>query len=335
MKNSLFKAATLCLSVAILGACSKDKTTETDLNAGSSSPVNDPIEQLRTFKRQIESVKAHPEAKSTETITLSEALWDVENTFNLEYSDAEQYYGQINDHEFTLALPVNENNKVLVNDAVNLYSNVIVQAREALSSDTFDEKGVISLSVKEVNDVNGTMHITFSSKTGERCSYNPPVAHFDGPFGVEDDWMFASPLGKCDDPDIPSGADEQLQEQLFIELIEPYTDAGPGYRNIYVDRIRFVFDGTNYPNIYYTTDPEDLCIDHLFLNDYYHAEETIINRTIPEYHHLEGYCPVSIEIEGVSLANPSALTHHNEIEYGIRLRVSTDEFGTTKDLMAE
>ena len=335
MKNSLFKAATLCLSVAVLGACSKDKATGLNLNAGSSSPANDPIEQLRTFKKQIEWAKANPNEKSSETITLSEALWDVENTFNLNYSDAEQYYGQINDHEFTLALPVNEDQKVLVNDAVTLYSDVIVQAREALVSDLFDEKGVISLTVKEVNDVNGAMHITFSSKTGERSSYNPPTAHVAGPFGDEDNWMFASPLGKCDDPDIPSGADEQLQEKLFAELIEPYTDAGAGYRNIYVDRRRFVFDGTNYPTIYYTTDPDDLCIDHLDLNDYYFAEKTIIQHSIPDYYHLVGYSPISIEIDGVSLTDPDALTHHNEIEYGIRVRVSTDEFGTTKDLMAE
>ena len=335
MKNILFKAATLCLSVAILGACSKDKTTKSPLNAGSSSPANNPIEQLRTFKKQIEAVKADPEAKSGETITLSEALWDVENTFNLNYSDTERYHGQINNHEFTLALPLTENQEVLVNDAVNLYSDVIVQAREALASDLFDEKSIISLTVKEVNDVNGDMHITFSSKTGERCNYNPPTPHVDGPFGEDDNWMFATPLGKCDDPDIPSGADEQLQEHLFAELIEPYTDADPGYRNIYINRMHFAFDGTNYPNIYFATDTDDTCIDHLDLNDYYYAEKTIINRIIPECYHLEGYSPISIEIEGRVLTDPNALTHYNEIEYGIRLRVSTDEFGETKDLMSE
>lgn len=335
MKNSLFKAATLCLSVAVLGACSKDKTTGTSLNAGSSSPAKNPIEQLRTFKKQIESVKAHPEERTGETITLSEALWDIENTFNLNYADAEQYYGQINDHEFTLALPVAENQEVLVYDAVNLYSDVVTQARAALASDTFEEKGVISLTIKEVEDYNGSKRVTFTGKTGERSNYNLPTAHIDGPFGADDNWMFAAPLGKCDDPDIPSGADEQLQERLYVELIEPYSDAGAGYRNIYVNRLHFSFDGTNYSNLYYTTDTDDMCIDHIYMNDYYYAEKTIINRTIPEQYHLEGYSPISIEINGNVLTDPGALTHNNEIEYGIRLRVSTDEFGETKDLMSE
>ena len=335
MKNSLFKAAMFCLSVAALGACDKDKTTGSHLNAGNSSPANDPIEQLRSFKKQIEAVKANPGLRNTETLTLSEALWDIENTFNLDYSDAEQYYGQINEHEFTLVLPIDENQEVLVNDAVSLYSNVITQAREALTSDEFDNKGVISLTIKEVINDGGVMRITFSNKTGERCCYDPYPVLADGPFGEDDNWLFAAPLGKCDDPDIPSGADEQLQEQLYVKLIEPYTNAGPGYRNIYVDRRRIVFDGTNFPNIFYTTDPEAMCIDHEDMNAYYNSEKHLIRNTVPSYYHLEGYSPISIEIEGMALTEPAALTHHNEIEYGIRLRVSVDEFGMTKSLLSE
>lgn len=334
MKNSLFKIATLCLSVAVLGACSKDKATGPNLNAGSGSQANNPIERLKAFNKQIESVKAHPEERTGETITLSEALWDIENTFNLNYSETERYYGQINDHEFTLTLPVTENQEVSVYDAVNLYTEVVTQARAALASDAFEEKGVISLTIKEVEDYDGNTRVTFTGKTGERTNYNPHVAHIDGPFGDDDNWMFATPLGKCDDPDIPSGADEQLQEHLFAELIEPYTETGSGYRNIYINRLHFTFDGTNYTNLYYNAG-DDMCIDHLYMNDYYYAEKTIISRTIPEQYHLEGYSPISIEIKGCVLTEPNALTHKNEIEYGIRLRVSTDEFGETKDLMLE
>ena len=335
MKSYLFKAATLCLSVAVLGACDKDQTADPKLNAVNSSPANNPIEQLRTFKKQIESVKINPNAKSSETITLSEALWDIENTFTLTYADAEQYYGQINEHEFSLTLPVNASHDVSVTDAVNLYSEVIAQAREAFASDQFDEKGVISLTVKETAEDDGVIHVVFSSKTGERCTYDPPIPHIDGPFGTNDNWMFAAPLGKCDDPDIPSGADEQLQEQLYIELIEPFTDAGSGFRNIYINRERVVFDGTNYQGVFYTTDAGNACIDNWYMNDYYSAEARIISRTIPEQYHLEGYSPISIEVEGRVLTNPPAITHYTEVEYGIRLRVSTDEFGETKDLLSE
>ena len=335
MKTKLFQTATFCLSVAILAACNKDKPSELIPIVDNSIQINDPIEQLRTFKKQIESVKANPATKSNETISLAEALWDVENTFNLTYSDAEQYYGQISDHEFSLTLPIDENHNVLVYDAVNLYSDVIAQARDAFIADPFEDKGFISLTVKETEENDDVMHITFSGKTGERGNYNQPIPHVDGPFGNDDNWMFAAPMGKCDDPDIPSGADEQLQEHLYIELIEPFTDAIPGYRNIYIDRKRFVFDGTNYNNIYFCTDPDNMCIEYLYMNDYYYAEKMIISRTIPEQYHLTGYSPISIEITGSALEEPSALTHHNEIEYGIRMRVSTNEFGETQDLLSD
>ena len=334
MKNSLFKTAALLVSVTVLGACNKDNSSGLNLNAVNSSPANDPIEQLRIFKKQIESVKANP-TKSNETIALSEALWDIENTFNLTYADAEQYFGQTNNHEFTLSIPT-EGNDVLLYDAVSLYSDVVLQAREALASDLFEEKGVVSLTVKEAEADDGIVRVTFSSKTGERCTYNPSTVHVDGPFGLDDDWMFAAPMGKCNDPDIPSGADEQLQEQLYIELIEPFTDPEPGFRNIYVNRVRIVFDGSNYQGIYYTTDPENMCIGHDFMNDHYAAEKRIISQTIPEQYYLFGFSPVSIEVEGRILTEPtSALTHYTEVEYGIRLRVSTDEFGETQDLLSE
>ena len=335
MNNKLFKAATFCLSVVVLVAWNKDKPSELKPATGTSNQIDDPIEQLRTFRKQIESVKAHPEAKSTETITLAEALWDIENNFNLTYSDAEQYYGQINDHEFTLPLPITQDHDVLVYDAVSLYTDVIAQARDAFASDPFEEKGFISLTVKDLEDNGDLINVTFSGKTGERSNYNPPIAHVIGPFGGDDNWMFSAPMGKCDDPDIPSGADEQLQEKLYAELIEPFTETDLGYRNIYIDRKRFAFDGTNYSNIYYNTDSQNMCIEYLFMNDYYYAEKTIISRTIPEQYHLTGYCPISIEIEGRILQDPFATTHYNEIEYGIRMRVCTNEFGETKDLMSE
>ena len=329
MKNKLFKAfALFCVTLALSG-CNKDG----DLAQNGEASLNrNPLEQLRTFKKQIAAVKANPETKGGETITLDDALWDVENYFNLTYSDAESYYSQINEHEFTLSIPTDGQQQVLVYDAVNLYDQAVNQAREALLSDEFEDKGFISLAVKEVNtDTRGTL-VTFSGKTGQRTNCTPYPVHVDGPFNVDDNWMFAAPLGKCDDPDIPSGADEQLQEQLYAELIEPYIGTDAGHRNIYVERKRIVFDGTTYAGIYYNTDPDHLCIGYEYMNDHYTAEKRAIHQTIPTQYHLYGYAPISIAIQGISLDN-NAVTHYNEIEYGIRTEVSKDEFGEIEDLI--
>lgn len=327
MKNKLLKATTVFCLFAVLGACNKDKSTGVD--QPKPVPANDPIEQLRTFRKQLENAGA----KTDETITVSDALWGIENNFNLTYSDAECYYAQTNDHEFTLYLPITSDQQVQVYDVANLYSQVTDLLREALLADEFDDKGVVSLNILEAKEENGMMRIRFSGKTGEKTNYTPPTPHLYGPFGEDDNWMYATPLGKCDDPDIPSGADEQLQERLYIELIEPYIDADPGFRNIYVNRKRIIFNGTNYPKIFYTQNADDRCIDYDHMNYYYLGEKNVIANTIPAQYHLEDYVPISITIRGVTLSNPHAITHHNSVDYGIKAKVSIEEFGEVEDLI--
>ena len=329
MKRQLFKAVALCCTVIILGACNKDNTSSP---GGNDPQEKNPIERLRQFRKQIEFVKANPEVRNAETLSLSEALWNTENYFNLTYTDAEKYYSRIAEHEFSLYLPMTENDQVTVYDAVGLYGQTVTEARNALTSDEFADKGFISLNITAVERENNMIRVDFSGKTGQRCNYNPPTAYIDGPFSTDDNWMFATPLGKCDDPDIPSGADEQLQEKLYAELIDPFIETSSNSRNIYINRKRFVFDGSNYSGVYYNQDPSEICIPFYDMNAYYHGEKRVISQTIPEQYHLTGYSPISIEIQGVSL-NGDAITHHNEIEYGIRIQVNTAEFGEVEDLL--
>ena len=337
MKNNFFKALTLCFASAAMSCivfCGCNKEEAGNSQNGAISPANTPLERLRSFRKQIEDYKTNPEAKGGEAITLDDALWGIENNFNLTYSDAEPYYSQINEHEFSLSISTDGEQQVLVADAANLYEQVITQARNALMSDEFDNKGFISLTVKEVDCNNRGTVITFSGKTGQRTNYNPPIPHVDGPFGTDDNWMYATPLGKCDDPDIPSGADEQLQEQLYIELVEPYVGSDAQHRNIYLDRKRFVFDGSQFEGLYYSSDGEETCIEHEYMNDYYNAEKRIISQIIPTIYHLNGYTPISIEVTGLILEN-TAFTHRTEVEYGIRTEVSIDEFGEIEDLIIQ
>lgn len=326
MKNHLTLIATLCCAVFVLGACDKEQTAGTNSAVVVTADKN-PIEQLKNFRQQVEEIKVHPEAKSNETLSLAETLWDVENTFNLTYTDAENYHEGITTHEFSLYLPVDESHEVLITDAVDLYLQAVEQARTVLNYSKSETKEFITLNIIGSEEVNGTIRVDFSGKTGERTTYNPHPYHLEGPFGEDDDWMFATPLGKCNDPDIPSGADLQLQEKLFDTLIGILPDPAPGYRNIYVNRVMVEFDGSNAPGIYYNTDTDHLCIASEDMNNHYQSELRMITRTIPEMYHLNNYQPISIEIVGDYIQNQTAVTHRNIIYYGIRLQVSTDEFG--------
>lgn len=332
MKNTLTQLAACCCFAIMLTACSKEQHN----GPSSSSPntsYSDPIGQLRRFRKQIEKVKADPSAKTSETMTLEEALWDIENNFNVTYTDAEQYHSKVNDQTFELYLPVNENHEVLVYDAVNGYTQAVEQARQVLLSEKTATRDFISLCIEGVEDRQGTVKVTFKGKTGERGTYTPPEYHVAGPFGIEDNWMFAAPLGKCDDPDIPTGADEQLQEKLFDTLIGQLETATPGCRYIYVNRQCIFFNGTDYAGVYYNDHPDDLCIPYHEMNRLFKGEKNLISKVIPERYGLQAHSPVSISIYGIQTDDHLAVTHQNEIEYGIRLQVRTDEFGEVEDLL--
>lgn len=330
MKKHLFKAFAFMGIAAVFCACNKDNSTVSPEPPGT---INDPIEQLRGFRAQVKAIQAHPDVKNSELMALDDALWDVENLFNLTFSETEQYYVQTNSHEFSLYLPVTEDDNVTVSDAVDLYSQVVEAARNALISDTFEDKGFISLNIQQTETANGMVRVDFSGKTGARSDHHPPVAHVDGPFGEDDNWMFACGLGKCDDPDIPSGADKQLQEKLYIELIEPYISADLGYRNVYINRKNILFDGSNYNLLFFRTDPNDMCIDHWSMNEYYSGEKRTLSYFIPEQYHLTGYQLISIVIDGGPITSPMGITHFNAAEYGERVQVRIDEFGNVENLL--
>ena len=317
-------------------ACSKDPHSGQADSTNVSIPNHtDPIEQLRTFQEQLRQVQTNPDVKNDAILPLSEALWDVENLFNLTYTEPGPYYSDLCDHEFILSLPVNGRHEVSLNDAVGLYAQAVEQARLNLLSEKSSQRDYLSLRIKETSESDGQVMVLFSGKTGERCDHNPipyPV-HVEGPFEPDDNWMFAAPWGKCDDPDIPSGADEQLQEKLFDTLIGTMEPADPGCRNVFLNRYCVLFDGTQYTNLYYNTDLEDLCIPHYDMNLYYHVELNLITWKIPQQYHLEGYRPISISIQGIHTDDQTAVTHQHEIEYGLRHQVRIDEFGEVEDLV--
>ena len=333
MKTHLLKVVTFCAIVTFLGACDKDSTTRPTQN-GTTYQNNPPIERLRSFRQHLEAAKAHPELRNTEMTSVEDALWDVENYFNMTYSDPEQYFTTTTDHEFTLSLPVT-NQQVEVNDALALYHQVTEEARQSLIDDEHENKGFVSLAIKETEDMDGGLRITFIGKTGERCAFNPEPFTYsvEGPFHGDDNWYFASPMGKCDDPDIPSGADKQLQEKLYDLLIESLPDPPEGARTIYLDRKHIVFDGQNNPGIFYSCNPDEFCIPYPNMNGHFQREKIMITEIIPEMYHLTGYQPISIEINGIAINNEECVTHHNEIEYGIPCQVSLNEFGEVEELM--
>ena len=87
MKSHLLYAMAGCLLALMLPACNKDQGPSQN-NEEASSSLTDPIHELRRFHEHLEQAHAHPDTKNDETMSLEQALWDVENHFNLTYTDS-------------------------------------------------------------------------------------------------------------------------------------------------------------------------------------------------------------------------------------------------------
>lgn len=331
MKKQFFSASMVFAMLFLSGACDKEERQVTD--SPISPPETEILERLRTFRGQIKAVSEGTLQRGSETITLEEALWDIENEFNVAHTRSGDYYSETAEHNFSLFLSIEEDHSVQIDDVVTLYALVEEQARQAYASDGFENKGFISLKIESGMIDGDRIRLDFTGRTGNRTNYNPPTIYVDGPFNDDDNWVYAAPVGKCDDPDIPSGADEQLQEKLYDVLIPDPEQVAPGFRNIYVNRKHFIFDGADYQGLFYCDTDDCNCIPFYMMNSYYQSLKRILGQLIPEQYHLNGYHLDAFEIRGIQNAVEHYITHQVYAEYGQRIQISISEFGEVQDLL--
>lgn len=338
------KLATLLIAVAIMLGLSQCKRNSVDVvsqNGTTSESIvngNDAVKRIVDFKKMLSYYKSNPGIKDGETMSLSEAISDIENTFNATYSYSEDMYSESMDHEFTLSLNIDSNGNVLLADLTAFYNLIVSLVRDAYANDGFENKIFISLlaDVIDVNDNVATVKI--KAKSGERTNYNPPVPHIDGPFRPGDDYLYD--YGRCDDSTFRYGAahylEQALREMIIGDIVEPQEDC----RNIYVNRISIEFIGgpTGRAGVFYRTDVSDKCIEWAYLNDYLSAEKRIIFTILPGELGIQGSDTREIYVEGrpeYINGTLSYITHHTTVVYAERIEASLDEIGEIEDLLAQ
>lgn len=348
MKKFTFSLIALVIaSVAvIMFACKKENEPQNNNNGNPTEVAQqqngDAVKRLLEFRKQVKRHKDNPYEKSGETLTLSEAIWDIENNFNATYTKPEDYYTATAEHFFSIYLPVSATGTVLLDDVLDMYEQAKSAAREAYSNDGFTNKGFISLTAKLGQDYGDQVRIDFFGRTGERTAHPnlPPhdTAMYLGPFcdSLNDNWRYSERFapGKCNDPDWPSGADKQLEMALNRCRLSLYPESPVGCRNIYLDRFSVCFCGTDrYPHIFYRENDTLTCINFNQMNMYYQGERKAIFETIPNQPQYQNAIPTSIEINGEPHRTQNGITHYNKIEYSHRYLVSTSEFGDVEDLL--
>lgn len=327
---------------AFLIGCKKEKETKTPDNEQVAQ--NDPkgqeaIERIVDFRDKLEAYKKNPAMRAGETVSLAEAVWNIENLFNITYAMPEEFYSETANFEFSLWLPVDSDGRVTLPNLFNVYDQAVVEAQTAYANDGFNNKGFVFLLVNVGEQNDDAVRLVFKGKTGERTSHPnlPPhdTAMYGGPFDTTDNWHYVQGMGKCDSTCLDSGADKEIQRRLEAFLRSTLTVPESGARAVYVNSELITFDGTDYPDdVFYRQNVNATCIDFNNMNRLYQREKRLIFETLPNCStgNVYGYTPIVIEINGKNVNN-DYITHENSLTYAQRLMADITIVGETQDLL--
>ena len=353
-RTTLLIAATLIVafSAIVFIGCQKNEDN-TITNNGQPTTFSlqgdEAIASILNFRKQVEAYKKNPTMKSSETMSIAEAIWNIENLFNLTYAAPEEYYSETEEFEFSLYLPIDAQGNVMATDLYSLYEQARATARNCYANTGFADKGFLFMTVELAEQGSNTVRIDFNGKVGERCAQpegdtdwnnNVSIMYF-GPFNETDNWGFALGMGRCGETemDSDSGADKELERNLRNYLREIAGAPETGSRAVHLNEITKEFDGLDYPNdVFYNSDINETCIDYNNMNRLYQREKRLIFEDIPNNSNsnVYGFTPTVIQIEGVYKENGSLyITHQNAITYTQRVVVNITLVGEIKDLLSE
>lgn len=262
---------------AMMVGCKKEQDAKLADNGQieqSDKSAEAAIARITDFKKQVDVRKAQPGMKSAETVSISDAVDDIVELFNAVYAQPENFYVQSVRNSFTINLPLTTDGKVLVDDVVSAYNQAIVSARQAYINDGIsDNKGYVGLIAQLGNITDTTAELVFFSTSGQSGDYSTPPQNPNGPFGVDDDWKYKKPLGKCEGLSVPSGADKQIELMINSLCYDWGRDPVTGQRYYYYGYEHRDFYGHDHPDtLYFNPNIDDLCIEDDQMNSLYYSE---------------------------------------------------------------
>ena len=335
----------VCSAIVIIG-CNKDKETtyvENETMETFRPQGEEAIARILDFRHQFEAYQKNPAMKSGATISLAEAIWNIENLFNLTYAKPEDAYSETSEFVFSLYLPIDAQGNVLETDLFCLYEQVKALARTNYANTDYVNKGFLFMTVELGEQIDGFARIDFRGKSGERSDH--PIWHYHdtamymGPFTTDDNWKYADGLGNCEGNILVSGADKEIERQLRNYLAATGDKPDGTNRAVYVNPVTIEFDGYQYSNdVFYRTDTNEICISFNNMNRLFQREKRLIFITIPNNSNsnVYGYTPTIIEIDGryrTNAQNVPYITHVNKITYALRVIANIASVGEIRDLL--
>ena len=197
----LFAAALMVvLSTLVFTGCNKNEDPADEaLKQGEAT-----LARIMNFKQQVDYYKTNPDVKDGESVTLDEAIWNIEALFNLTYAYPELSYGRTETADTVLYLPVGSDNTVLLTDLTVFYGQMYEVVRNIYQGIELDKKQFLILDV-EAGDLHGSqqaikLHSIQGSVKGTPST--PPTPPQNGPFPPGVLWCYGEKGGNNTNNDL-------------------------------------------------------------------------------------------------------------------------------------
>lgn len=297
-KLSLFLKTLLAVVVLLaMASCNKEQTNA-ELAQGEAT-----LARIMDFKQQMDYYKANPAVKDGETMTLDEAIWNIEALFNLTYAYPELSYGHTVTADTVLYLPVGAGNTVLLTDLTVFYGQMYDVVRSIYQGIELDNKQFLILDVEAGSLNGGQQAIKLHSVQGsvKGAQPEPVMPQMWEPFEEGYLWYYGEDGGNTANSNTTDAADtlSYLLQTLLVDV------APNGFEYFYTGLIlqktedeyfdQYLYPYSQYPEIilryceFHKENPTsgDYWIVSYRMNYHYLAEKYLILNILPSQ-----YAPV-------------------------------------------
>lgn len=242
------KPTTLLIAVAlmlVLGQCKKNEIAKNDNVVGSITAMQGPdIERILNFNKAVQAHRQDPDLRTREVVDVEEVADDIADLFNATYTEPTEHYGETERAEFIITLPVNENGKVLLDDVVEAYEELVALARANYHASALSDKGYICMiaTVEQLSDSEAEVRLigVYGERT-DRPSTN------DNYFDENLSWPYKYNADGLCEPTEAIGADDTLLSVIknmfnISDIVVP-----DGYRAIVIKGKSSEFTGYDHP----------------------------------------------------------------------------------------
>lgn len=342
MKDRTPQIVLLATLFALLsfGSCKKEAiVVDNDSNKMNEIQSENTLERIKAFKRKVEHYRAYPSHRDAASVTLDEALWNIEALFNVTYAYPELAYTHMEVCDTILYLEMVADNTVSMSKLAAFYDGMYEAVSILYHGVELDNKQFLILDVEEGEKQDNMVAVRLHCVQGSvKKKETPPDIPDVGPFENGILWYYGENGGNSIGYQGQKDAADTLAALLNAHLV---STAPEGYEYIYTNTVlketpddtHYLYPYGGFPNVtpryceFYKVNPieSDYWLDSDRMNFHYFGERHLILVVFPnspEYPIVPlGHSLVQVVIEDYILwvdPQQKVIGHHTKALYGRR-----------------